>query len=67
MLRRSYVGSPATVREGLEVMIAETEADELIVASAIHDHAARVRSYEILAEVRPLARRPEIAARGGTG
>jgi len=67
MLSRSYVGSPATVREGLEVMIAETEADELIVASAIHDHAARVRSYEILAEVRPLARRPEVAARGGTG
>ncbi len=32
--------------------IAETQADELIVAAAIYDHKARVRSYEILAEVR---------------
>jgi alkanesulfonate monooxygenase SsuD/methylene tetrahydromethanopterin reductase-like flavin-dependent oxidoreductase (luciferase family) len=51
MLSRSYVGSPDTVREGLESVIAETRADELIVAAAIHDHAARVHSYEILASV----------------
>ena len=58
VLRRSYVGSADTVREGLESVIAETDADELIVAAAIHDHAARVRSYEILATVRAGARRP---------
>ena len=59
MLHRSYVGSPERVREGLESVIAETRADELIVAAAIHDHAARVRSYEILADVRhTLRRRP---------
>ena len=51
VLRRSYVGSADTVREGLESVIAETEADELIVAAAIHDHSARVHSYEILATV----------------
>jgi alkanesulfonate monooxygenase SsuD/methylene tetrahydromethanopterin reductase-like flavin-dependent oxidoreductase (luciferase family) len=51
-LSRSYVGSPDSVRRGLESVIAETEADELIVAAAIHDHSARVRSYEILAAVR---------------
>jgi len=51
MLSRSYVGSPDTVREGLESVIAETKADELIVAAAIYDHSARVRSYEILATV----------------
>jgi luciferase family oxidoreductase group 1 len=51
-LSRSYVGSPETVREGLESVITETNADELIVAAAIHDHSARVRSYEILATVR---------------
>ena len=51
MLSRSYVGSPDTVREGLESVIAETGADELIVAAAIHDHSARVHSYEILAGV----------------
>jgi luciferase family oxidoreductase group 1 len=49
MLRRSFVGSPETVRSGLEDFVAETGADELILASAIHDHAARLRSYELLA------------------
>ncbi len=53
MLSRSYVGSAAVVQAGLEGILGETEADELIVATAIHDHRARVRSYEILAEVRP--------------
>jgi len=40
------------VREGLESVIAKTEADELIVAATITDHSARVHSYEILATVR---------------
>jgi alkanesulfonate monooxygenase SsuD/methylene tetrahydromethanopterin reductase-like flavin-dependent oxidoreductase (luciferase family) len=53
MLSRSYVGSADAVRAGLEGVLAETGADELIVAAAIHDHAARIRSYEILAEIRP--------------
>jgi luciferase family oxidoreductase group 1 len=49
MLERSFVGSPDTVRAGLDAFVAETQADELIVASAIHDHEARLRSYELLA------------------
>ena len=48
MLARSYVGAPETVRAGLEALVAETGADEIIVASAIHDHAKRRRSYELL-------------------
>ena len=51
MLRRSFVGSEDTVAEGLERFVEETGADELIVAAAIHDHAARLRSYEILAGI----------------
>jgi luciferase family oxidoreductase group 1 len=51
MLARSFVGAPETVRAGLEAFAAETGADELIVASAIHDHAKRVHSYELLASV----------------
>jgi alkanesulfonate monooxygenase SsuD/methylene tetrahydromethanopterin reductase-like flavin-dependent oxidoreductase (luciferase family) len=51
MLSRSFVGSPETVRNGLEDFIEETSADELIIASAIYDHSARLRSYEILADV----------------
>jgi luciferase family oxidoreductase group 1 len=49
MLSRSFVGTGETVRAGLERFVEETGADELIVASAIHDHAARLRSYELLA------------------
>jgi luciferase family oxidoreductase group 1 len=48
MLSRSYVGSPESVRAGLDGLIAETQPDELIAAAAIHDHAARLRSYELL-------------------
>ena len=43
MLARSFVGGPETVRQGLEAFIAETAADELIVAAAIYDHEARVQ------------------------
>jgi len=52
MLRRSFVGSLDNVRTQLEAFAEETAADELIVAAAIHDHAARLRSYELLAQLR---------------
>lgn len=58
MLARSFVGSPETVKRGLEAFLAETGADELMVASAIHDHSARVRSYAILAEIARDLKRP---------
>jgi luciferase family oxidoreductase group 1 len=51
MLGCSVVGSPQTIREGLTRLIEKTGADELMVASAIYDHGARLRSYEILADV----------------
>jgi luciferase family oxidoreductase group 1 len=51
MLSCSVVGSQETVRRGVLDLLDQTGADELIVAAAIHDHAARLRSYEILAEV----------------
>ena len=51
MLACSFVGSPQTVQQGLERFIEQTGADELMVASAIYDHSARLRSYEILAGV----------------
>ena len=57
MLSRSFVGTPQTVREGLEAFAEETQADELIVAAALHDHAARLRSYELLAAAFGLAAR----------
>ena len=50
MLECSFVGSCDTVRSGLSRFVADTAADEVIVAAAIYEHAARLRSYELLAE-----------------
>ncbi|MFJ9553137.1 LLM class flavin-dependent oxidoreductase [Nocardiopsis sp. NPDC101807] len=58
MLRYSFVGSPETVREKLELFVADTGVDELMVSSMIYDQSARLRSFELLAEVAEL-RRPE--------
>jgi alkanesulfonate monooxygenase SsuD/methylene tetrahydromethanopterin reductase-like flavin-dependent oxidoreductase (luciferase family) len=51
-LASAVVGSPQTVRDGLAAFIAKYRPDEVIVTSQIYDHADRVRSYEILADVR---------------
>ncbi len=51
MLAYSFVGSPTTVRRDLTQFIERTGVDELIVVSAIYDHSARLRSYELLADV----------------
>jgi luciferase family oxidoreductase group 1 len=61
MLACSFVGAADTVRLELESFAAETEADELIVASAIYDHAARLRSYGILAQLWTAFSRAEAA------
>jgi luciferase family oxidoreductase group 1 len=50
MLSCAFVGTGPTVAEGLNAFLAETKPDELIVAAAIYDHEARLRSYKILAE-----------------
>jgi len=47
---RLFVGSPATVMQMLEPMIAASQADELMVITAIFDHEARKRSYSLLAD-----------------
>jgi luciferase family oxidoreductase group 1 len=51
-LAYSVVGSPETVRSGLDAFVADTGADELMVTAQIFDHPARLRSFEITAEVR---------------
>ena len=47
---RLFVGSPATVREKLQPLISGSQPDELMVITAVHDHAARKQSYTLLAE-----------------
>ena len=51
LLSCSLVGSPETVKRQLDAFLAKTRADELIATAMIHDHAARVRSFELLATV----------------
>ncbi len=43
------VGTPETVRIGLAALMDETGADELIITTAVHSHADRVRSFELVA------------------
>jgi len=45
-----FVGSPVQVADKLEQLRDATEADEVIVTTVTHDHADRVRSYQLLAE-----------------
>jgi luciferase family oxidoreductase group 1 len=50
-LRCSVVGSPETVKRGLAAFIAQTGTDEIMATGNIFDHAARLRSFEIAAQV----------------
>ena len=50
MLARSIVGAPSAIHAGVEALVAETAADELIVVSDVYDHAARLRSFELIAQ-----------------
>jgi luciferase family oxidoreductase group 1 len=52
VLSQACVGSRETVRRQLQAFVERTGADELILASQIFDHAARLRSYEIAAAIR---------------
>ena len=51
MLKHSIVGSRETVRRDLESFVALTKADELMIVCGIYDHIARIKSYEIVAEL----------------
>jgi luciferase family oxidoreductase group 1 len=53
-LSYTAVGDPDAIREQLPGFLEETGADELIVTAQIYEHQARLRSYEILAEVMQL-------------
>jgi luciferase family oxidoreductase group 1 len=50
--RESIVGSPDTVQRGLDAFLRRTGVDELMVTAAIHDHAARLKSFELIAQIR---------------
>ncbi len=62
MLECAAVGSPETVRARLEELTARTDADEIMAVAAVHSPAARIRSYELLAQVGGGRPDPEPAA-----
>jgi luciferase family oxidoreductase group 1 len=59
--RRRIVGSPETVKAGIEAVAEEYGAEEVIVVTITHEHAARRRSYELIAEAFGLAGARETA------
>ena len=53
--RHQVIGSPPTVARGLTDLLEQTRANELMLTTVVHEHADRVRSYELVAhEVRPV-------------
>lgn len=50
MFACSVVGTPATIRRGVEDLLAKTQADELIVVSDVYEHSLRLRSFELIAQ-----------------
>jgi luciferase family oxidoreductase group 1 len=56
--RRGIIGSPETVRAGIDKLAADYGADEVIIVTITHDHEARRRSYELIAETVGLEREP---------
>jgi luciferase family oxidoreductase group 1 len=53
-LTGQLIGGPDTVRRQADELLATTQADELMVTTMVHDHADRVRSYELFAELADL-------------
>lgn len=60
--RRLLVGGPATVAQRLGALARTAQADEIMITAAIFDHAARQRSYELLAQAFGLV--PPVASQG---
>lgn len=58
---RLFVGAPATVHQKLRLLIEQTGARELMVSTLIHNHQARLHSYELLAESFATTAKPERA------
>ena len=63
--RRGVIGSPATVRAGVEEIASRYGAEDVIVVGITHDHGARRRSYELIAEAFGVTRREATAAHAG--
>lgn len=57
-LAAGVIGSPDTVREGLQNLLDQTQADELMLVCDVHDPALRLRALSLAAEVVSLTSQP---------
>ena len=51
LLGLAMVGSPQKIKAKLDVLVEQTQADELIFTSDLYEHADRIHSYELLSQV----------------
>ncbi len=58
MMKYSFVGSKESIKEQLIDFVKQTEVDEIMAVSHIYDHTSRLRSYEILSELKKPAKDP---------
>ena len=63
--RRGVIGSPATVRAGIEEIASRYQADEVIVVNISYDHGGRRRSYELIADAFDITPREAATAHAG--
>ena len=63
-LSAAIVGSDATVKAGLEKLVGNPRADEVVVVTDTYEHAARLESYQRVASVATMiAAKPTAAVR----
>src|SRR5690606_9669117 len=52
MMAYTFIGNPGSIEKDLQAFLRQSQVDELMIVSHIYDHNVRVRSYEILAEIK---------------
>jgi alkanesulfonate monooxygenase SsuD/methylene tetrahydromethanopterin reductase-like flavin-dependent oxidoreductase (luciferase family) len=50
-LESTFIGTPETIKKGLQLFLDKTNANEIIVNAQIFDHKARLHSYELVSEM----------------
>jgi len=50
MMKYTFIGSPATIKKGLQSFLDDTQVDEIMVASYVYDNDAKIHSYELIGE-----------------
>jgi alkanesulfonate monooxygenase SsuD/methylene tetrahydromethanopterin reductase-like flavin-dependent oxidoreductase (luciferase family) len=52
MIAYSFIGGPEKIKKELEIFLEKTQVNELMVATAVYEHEARLVSYKILSQLK---------------